>query len=449
MATERACASSPSASARPTAAGPMAARPSAAAADEGGPLEEVEHAEPRGKPGAAPGGEDVVGSGDIVAQSLGDVPAEEDRAGVPHPAGQSVRLGNGQLQMLGRDAIDERRRRIEALDHDDAAVPLPARRRRLAPSQGRQMRLHRGADRVGEGGVVGDQDRLRRLVVLGLRQQVDRDPGGVGVCVGDDQHLRRPGDHVDPDLAEHLPLGRGDIGIAGADDLVDRGDALGAVGQGRHRLGAADAVDLVDAGEPGRGQDQRVEHPVRRGHGHDQAVDAGDAGRQRVHQHRRRVGGGAARHIEAGRVDRRPAIAEANAACVHLVVVGRPLPGVEPLDPLGGELEGGNRLGVAAGREPVDLVRRHPQRLRRKLQPVEPAAVVDQRRVAAGADVGDDRGHRFAHIGRVLALCRQHGRERGLEAGRGAVKPQRHRAPPASGRSSRRSRAGGSSRRCG
>jgi hypothetical protein len=28
------------------------------------------------------------------------------------------------------------------------------------------------------------------------------------------------GDHVDADLAEHLPLGGGDIGVAGADDFA-------------------------------------------------------------------------------------------------------------------------------------------------------------------------------------------------------------------------------------
>jgi hypothetical protein len=53
------------------------------------------------------------------------------------------------------------------------------------------------------------------------------------------------GDHVDADLAEHLALGGGDIGIAGADDLGDRRDGVGAIGQRGHGLRAADAVDLV------------------------------------------------------------------------------------------------------------------------------------------------------------------------------------------------------------
>ncbi len=70
--------------------------------------------------------------------------------------------------------------------------------------------------------IVGDQDRLRAFVMLGLGEQVGGDPVGIVLGVGDDQHFRRAGDHVDADLSEHLALGLGDIGIAGADDLVDR-----------------------------------------------------------------------------------------------------------------------------------------------------------------------------------------------------------------------------------
>ena len=72
--------------------------------------------------------------------------------------------------------------------------------------------------------IVSDQDRLRRLVVLGLRQKVGGDEARIGGCVGKDHHFARPRDHVDADDAEHPALGRRDIGVAGADDLVDRRD---------------------------------------------------------------------------------------------------------------------------------------------------------------------------------------------------------------------------------
>ena len=154
-----------------------------------------------------------------------------------------------QLEMLGRQAVDQRRRaRRGRRTQDDRAEVAPARAGDLRPRQVGELRLDRGRDRVRERRAVGDQDRLGELVVLGLAQQIGRDPGRVLVAVGDHQDLRRPGDQVDADPAEHLPLGLGDIGVAGADDLVDRADAGGAVGQRRDRLGAADPVDLVDPG---------------------------------------------------------------------------------------------------------------------------------------------------------------------------------------------------------
>src|SRR5262249_56714157 len=49
------------------------------------------------------------------------------------------------------------------------------------------------------------------------------------VLVGQHQHLGRTGDHVDADLAEHQPLRRRHVGVARADDLVDRRDGGGAI----------------------------------------------------------------------------------------------------------------------------------------------------------------------------------------------------------------------------
>ena len=43
----------------------------------------------------------------------------------------------------------------------------------------RQLALDRALDRVGKLCVVGDQDRLRAGVVLGLRQQIGGDPVGI------------------------------------------------------------------------------------------------------------------------------------------------------------------------------------------------------------------------------------------------------------------------------
>ena len=79
--------------------------------------------------------------------------------------------------------------------------------------------------------------------------------------VGDDQRLGRPGQQVDADAAEQLALGLRHIGVAGADDHVDRRDALGAERHGRHRLHAAEHVDLVGAAEMLGGDDGRMGPP--------------------------------------------------------------------------------------------------------------------------------------------------------------------------------------------
>ena len=76
--------------------------------------------------------------------------------------------------------------------------------------------------------------------MLGLAEQVDRDDERVGVLVGDDQDLGRAGEQVDADLAEQLPLGLGDVRVAGAGEQVDLADGLGAERHRRDGLGAAE-----------------------------------------------------------------------------------------------------------------------------------------------------------------------------------------------------------------
>ena len=80
--------------------------------------------------------------------------------------------------------------------------------------------------------------------MLGLRQHVRRDEPRIGRSAGQDDHFAGTGNHVDVHLSEDFALRRGDIGVAGADDLVDAGDRFGAVSKGRNSLGASHQVDL-------------------------------------------------------------------------------------------------------------------------------------------------------------------------------------------------------------
>ena len=95
--------------------------------------------------------------------------------------------------------------------------------------------------------------------MLGLGEQIRRHPLRIAFAVGDDQHLRGTGDHVDADRAEDLPFCRRHIGVARPHDLGDGRDAFGAEGKGGNRLRAADRIDFIHAREMRGGEHQRVD----------------------------------------------------------------------------------------------------------------------------------------------------------------------------------------------
>ena len=177
--------------------------------------------------------------------------ADENRTGIADPGGQRLGLLGDDLEMFGRQPIDERHRVFETLGDDDGAEIAPACAGYVTARQGRELARQALFDGIGEPGAVGHEDRLRRRIMFGLGQEVGGDPVGIGRRIGEHQHFRRAGDHVDADRAEDAALGGRHIGVAGPDDLGDRGDGLGAIGERRDRLRAADAVNLVDAGETG------------------------------------------------------------------------------------------------------------------------------------------------------------------------------------------------------
>ena len=141
IATERACASKPSASASVIAAGPSARRLCGVELQERRALHEVEDGKPRGEARRARRRQHVVGAGDVVADHLRRMASDEDRAGIADSPAAAPRDRRRQLEMLRRDAIDERRRFGKAGDKDDRAEIAPARARRLAARQRRELPL--------------------------------------------------------------------------------------------------------------------------------------------------------------------------------------------------------------------------------------------------------------------------------------------------------------------
>ena len=241
-----------------------------------------------------------------------------------------------------------------------------------------------------------------------------------------DQHFGGTGDHVDADLAEHQPLGGGDIGIAGPDDLGDRRNRCGAIGERGHRLRAADAIDFADATKLRGGEHQRIELTSGRRHHHHQPRNAGDCRRHRVHQHRGRVRRGAAGNVEADRLDRAPAPAELDTGGVDETLVLRQLAAMERLDAVAGKFQRVQRRAVAGLHRSLDLGRCHAQAGGREFKPIELLGRLDQRRVAARGDVLHDGARGRLDVGGNLALGAEEFPESLVEIGAGAVKSNRH-----------------------
>ena len=84
--------------------------------------------------------------------------------------------------------------------------------------------------------------------MFGLGQHVCGRPRGIDGAVGHDHDFGGTGDHVDGDAAVDEAFGRRDVGVAGADDLLDGRDGLRAVGERGDGRGSA---HLVDGGRAG------------------------------------------------------------------------------------------------------------------------------------------------------------------------------------------------------
>ena len=296
--------------------------------------------------------------------------------------------------MLGRDAIGNSDRLVQIAGLDQRAASLDRGCHDLRAWQILQAPLHRRGHRVQQGRVGRQQDGLGVLVVLGLGEQIHRQPVRIAVTVADDHDFRRAGDGIDADLAEDPALGRGHIGVTGADNLVHRPDGFGAVGQRGDGLRTADAVELVHASQVGRGLHDGAEHAIGRRCHHDDFSDTGHLGRNRIHQYGRGIGGLAAGDIDAHAVQRRDPLTQHVAVLVLVAEFTNLLSfGIGADAALGG----GQRILER-------LVQRLPGRLaltsadfqinhRVHFAPVKAGGEFQQRRITATADLGDDPGH--------------------------------------------------------
>src|SRR5690606_13190893 len=161
---------------------------------------------------------------------------------------------------------------------------------------------------------------------------------------------------------------------------------------------------------------------IGRRHHHGQLAHARDLRRNRVHQHRPRIRGLAARHVESDPVDRQHALPEPRAVGLLVDPGAALLALVVPADAIGCLLERfppSRRDGVERVLEDGRI-----ETQRRGVgdpEPVEAPRELEQRLVAAPAHVRDDPLHRAHDAGILLRLPRQQPGKPRLEAGLGRI----------------------------
>ena len=134
--------------------------------------------------------------------------------------------------------------------------------------------------------------------MLGLREEVHRDPVSRRLAVADHENFGGAGDHIDADAAEDIALRGRHIGVARADDLIDRIQGLRAIGECGNGLRAADREGAGDTREGRRREHELVTLAARGREHHLNSRNTRHVGRHRVHQHGGRISGLAARHVE-------------------------------------------------------------------------------------------------------------------------------------------------------
>ncbi len=279
-------------------------------------------------------GQHVVRAGTVVAEGFRRVVAEEDAAGTAEPRQQRARLARGHDQVLGCVALGHLDR-LGQVAHADQARVRERGGGGVASRQGFQLLRHGDLDRGDQLGTGTDQQHLRIGAVLGLREQVGGDEGGVGAVVGDDQHFGRSGRHVDRRTARigrDFELGQRDPGVAGAEQLVAAGHRFAAVGKRGDRLRAAELEHARHAAQFRGDQDRRIGAAVgaRRRRQHDVRA-AGQTRRNRQHPHGRGQRRAAGRRVQADAADRAHDLLAAHAGRGVHAQVARQLGGVERL----------------------------------------------------------------------------------------------------------------------
>ena len=127
-----------------------------------------------------------------------------------------------------------------------------------------------------------------------------------------------------PTVAEDHALGGLNEDVAGAKNLVDGGDRLGAVSEGGYGLRAANGEDSIDVGDGRGSKDDRSYGTIGAGGSYQNDLpDACDSGGNGSHKDGGRINGGAAGNVEADPVQGGNSLSKAVACEIPDGVLGQ------------------------------------------------------------------------------------------------------------------------------
>ncbi len=157
-------------------------------------LHEVAHRERAGEPSGAIRGQHVARSSYIVAERGGRIRPTKDRTSVPDERQEGIVVGRLELEVLGRNEICNRHCLLRRPTDDSNARRLECGFNIGSARCTGHQALNRGNHLVGERSVPRDEPCKPIGSVLGLQDHIDCGEVGRYRTVGDNHHLRRPGE---------------------------------------------------------------------------------------------------------------------------------------------------------------------------------------------------------------------------------------------------------------
>ncbi len=248
-------------------------------------------------------GQDMVGPRPVVSHRFRRVRSEKNGARMPDAGKQSPGVRHLQLQVFRSQQVGHFHCLVQGLHFYHRPVVRKGLFGHRTACKICALPFQLGRKRCQECGGSDNTVSRRQWIMFRLGKQVAGHKIRPGRFVRHHQDFTGAGKHVNPHLPRHFSLGQGHKQISRAHDFVHRRNAFRPVRQGGDCLGAAALVNSIRPGNFCRQQRVGIYRPValRRGCQH-HSFHTGHTGRDDSHQHGRRVGGRAARHIGADRL---------------------------------------------------------------------------------------------------------------------------------------------------